>query len=114
MVETQVKPRFRVPAGRAAAPLSRPVARPTAAYMRDTPSGVIASRQTTLREHRDEVRRIWWRAAALAMDMLQNSGRLRGVADQIIADTVGVELGLNPQPNLSRFGYDPKEATDLI
>lgn len=82
--------------------------------MRDTPSGVIASRQTTLREHRDEVRRIWWRAAALAMDMLQNSGRLRGVADQIIADTVGVELGLNPQPDLSRFGYDPKEATDLI
>lgn len=115
MDETQVKPRIRVAAGRGVtASPQRPAARPTAAYLRDTPSGVIASRPTSLREHRDEVRRVWWRAAALAMDILQNSGRLRGVADQIIADTVGVELGLNPQPDLTRFGYDAKEATDLI
>ncbi|MBP2560838.1 capsid protein [Neorhizobium galegae] len=102
MEEAAVKPRVRVKAGR------------SAGYLRDTPSGVIASRPASLREHRDEVRRVWWRAAGLATDLMQNSGRLRGVADQIIADTVGVELTLNPQPDLSRFGYDQKEATDLI
>jgi capsid protein len=102
MEEAAVKPRIRGKAGT------------SAGYMRDTPSGVIASRPASLREHRDEVRRVWWRAAGLASDLLHNSGRLRGVADQIIADTVGVELTLNPQPDLMRFGYDQKEATDLI
>ncbi|WP_176083131.1 phage portal protein [Martelella sp. HB161492] len=97
------KPRIRVKAGSA-----------QGSYMRDTQSGVIASRPASLREHRDEVRRVWTRAAGLAMDMLQNSGRLRGAADQIIADTVGVELSLNPKPDLRAFGYDDKEAMDLI
>lgn len=97
------KPRIRVPAGRA-----------MGSYMRDTQSGVIASRPASLREHRDEVRRVWTRAAGLAMDMLQNSGRLRGAADQIIADTVGVELQLNPKPDLKAFGYDDKEAVDFV
>lgn len=100
------KQRIRVAAGRSV--------RPSAGYMRDTPSGVIAARPASLREHRDEVRRVWWRAAGLASDMLQNSGLLKGAADQIIADTVGVELTLNPQPDLSRFGYDTKEASDFI
>ncbi len=89
-------------------------ARPTAAYLRDTPSGVIASRPASLREHRDEVRRIWWRAAGLAMDLIQNSGRLRGATDQIIADTVGVELALNPKPDLIRFGYSDQEAIEWV
>ncbi|MGO7560535.1 phage portal protein [Rhizobium johnstonii] len=102
MEEATVKPRVRVKAGT------------SAGYMRDTPSGVIASRPASLREHRDEVRRIWWRASGLAMDMLYNSGRLRGVADQIIADTIGVELTLNPQPDLSRFGYDQVETTEWV
>ncbi|MDI7864309.1 phage portal protein [Rhizobiaceae bacterium n13] len=102
MEEAAVKPRVRVKAGR------------SAGYMRDSQSGVIAARPASLREHRDDVRRSWWRAAGLAMDLLQNSGRLRGVADQIIADTVGVELTLNPQPDLTRFGYDQKEAIDWI
>ena len=83
-------------------------------YMRDTQSGIIASRPATLREHRDEIRRIWMRASALAMDMLQNSARLRGTADQILADTIGVELQLNPRPDLKAFGYDAKEATDFV
>ena len=106
MAETQAKPRVKVPAGS-----NR---RPTNAYMRDTQSGVIASRPTSLRAHRDEVRRVWWRASSLAMDMLQNSGRLRGAADQMIADSVGVELSLNPQPDLTVFGYDAKESTDFV
>lgn len=84
------------------------------AYLRDTRSGIIASRPASLREHRDEVRRVWSRAGALAMDMIQNSGRLKGAVDQILADTVGVELTLNPQPDLSKLGYDDKERSDWI
>lgn len=112
------KTRIRVKAGSSAGPAVRPIGqpsqpRPRAGYMRDSQSGVIAARPASLREHRDEVRRIWTRAAGLAMDLLQNSGRLRGAADQILADTVGVELQLNPKPELSAFGYSAEEATAL-
>lgn len=110
------KPRVRVKAGRGvtSAP-ARPVGAPSvpkvrAGYMRDTQSGVLASRPSSLREHRDEVRRVWTRAAGLAMDLLQNSGKLRGAADQILVDAVGNELQLNPKPDLSRFGYTREEA----
>jgi capsid protein len=81
-------------------------------YMRDTRSAVIASRPATLTEHRDEVRRVWRRAAGLALDMIMNSGRLRGVADQIIVDSCGTELSLNYQPNLRVFGYSDDEAIE--
>lgn len=113
------KTRVRVKAGSSAGPAVRPVGqpsqpRPRAAYMRDTQSGVIAARPASLREHRDEVRRVWTRAGGLAMDMLQNSGRLRGAADQIIADTIGVELQLNPKPELDRLGYTAAETVELV
>jgi len=118
MVETQVKERIRVRTDgtivSARAPGASGSGRARGSYMRDTQSGVIAARPATLREHRDEVRRVWYRAAGLAMDLLQNSGRLRGASDQIIADTIGVELALNPKPDLSRVGYDDKEAIDWI
>lgn len=103
-----MKPRVRVQAGRGVAGVE-PV-RPQASYLRDTRSAVIASRPASLTEHRDEVRRVWRRAGALAMDMIQNSGRLRGVADQMIADSCGVELLMNYQPDLALFGYSPEEA----
>lgn len=93
--------------------VSEPVAA-RAGYLRDSQSGVIRARPASLKEHRDEVRRVWWRASGLAMDMLQNSGRLKGVADQIIADTIGVELTLNPQPDLASLSYSEKEATDWV
>lgn len=106
------KVRVRVKAGRSVTPAAHP--RPRAGYMRDTQSGVIAARPASLREHRDEIRRVWTRAAGLAMDMLQNSGRLRGAADQILADTVGVELQLNPKPDLTRLGYSPQETVEFV
>lgn len=116
MEEAQVKPRVRIKAGRqrSDAIAGGLATRSTNLYMRDTQSGVIRSRRASLDEHREEVRRVWVRAAALAMDMLHNSGRLRGAADQILADTVGVELTLNPQPDLSSFGYSAAEATNWI
>lgn len=115
-----MKPVVRVKAGSApvkapARPVGQPsVPRVRSSYMRDTQSGIIAKRPASLREHRDEVRRIWTRAAGLAMDLLQNSGKLRGAADQIIADTVGVELQLSPKPDLLRLGYSAAEATAWV
>lgn len=88
--------------------------RPRAGYLRDTKSRAISMRTAPLRDHRDDVRRAWRRAAGLAMDLIQNSGRLRGAADQVIADTVGVELVLNPQPDLAGLGYSPEEAAELV
>lgn len=90
------------------------VSRPTARYLRNTGSGVIASRVAPLSSHRDDVRRSWARAAGLAMALIQNSGRLKGATDQVLADTVGVGLTLTPDPDLSGLGYDDKDKTDWI
>lgn len=107
------KPRYRVKAGSAPAVGIAPV-RPRAGYLRDSRSGIIATRPSYLREHRDEVRMVWRRAAALAADIVQNSGRLRGAVDQVLADTVGEELVLTPKPNLTRLGYSEKETIEFV
>jgi lambda family phage portal protein len=93
---------------------SRSVERPVARYLRDTGSKAIASRPASLTSHRDDVRPSWRRSAALATDLIQNSGRLKGASDQVIADTVGVGLTLTPQPDLSGFDYSEEEKADLI
>ncbi|MBB5515777.1 lambda family phage portal protein [Rubricella aquisinus] len=86
----------------------------TARYLRDTPSGVVASRIAPLTSHRDDIRYSWRRAAGLAMDLIQNSGRLKGATDQVVADTVGVGLTLSPDPDLTGLSYDEKEKADWI
>lgn len=88
--------------------------RPTARYLRDSRSGVIAARPSSLRNSRDDIRQSWRKAAGLAIDLVQNSGRLKGAVDQVLADTVGVELQLSPQPDLKGLGYDDKERAEFI
>lgn len=88
--------------------------RSTARYLRDTKSGAIASRVAPLSNSRDDIRRAWARSAGLAMDLIQNSGRLKGACDQVIADTVGVGLTLTPDPDLEGLGYSEVEKADLI
>jgi len=114
------KPRIRVPAGRGALPavqqLSRPQAR-SGQYLRDTRSAVLSTRMAPLTDSRDNIRRAWQRVAGLAQDLILNSGRLSGVMQQIISDTVGAELQLNPKPDpitLAKLGYSDKEARELI
>ncbi|SCM73396.1 Bacteriophage capsid protein [uncultured Pleomorphomonas sp.] len=113
------KPRIRVKARgmeiqRADAPVATVPSRRATAYLRDSGSNVIAARPAALRLHNDEVRRVWERAGALAIDMVQNSGRLKGACDQMLADVIGNELMLNPQPDLSRLGYSDKERSEFI
>lgn len=94
--------------------LAKSAARPTARYLRDTRSGVIAQHSAPLTRHRDDVRASWLRVAGLAQDLLQNSGRIKGAADQVIADTVGVGLTLTPDPDLDGSGYDDEEKAAWI
>jgi capsid protein len=115
------KPKIRVRAGQAnaTAPMNTALVpqRPTAGYLRDTRSNIISTRPAVLLDHRDEVRRVWRRTAGLAMDLLMNSGRLRGAADQVIADTVGSELGLNFLPDkdvMLHLGFTEDERADWI
>lgn len=116
------KPRVRVRAGRTALPAAPADAaaapmRPRAGYLRDTRSNIISTRPAPLRESRDEIRRVWRRSAGLALDLIQNSGQLRGAADQVIADTVGSELGFNLHPDpdvMARLGYSETEITAWV
>ncbi len=89
------------PAPRKAAPVAR--------YLRGDRTGILQMRRAVTRDARHDVRESADRAAALALDFIHNSGWLAGAADQIISDTVGVELKLNARPDLSRLGYDDAE-----
>jgi lambda family phage portal protein len=91
-----------------------PQPQPRAGYLRDTRSAVISTRPAYLRDSRDEIRLAWTRAAGIALDLIQNSGRLRGAADQVIADTVGTELILNPQPDAEALGWSPEFTRDWV
>lgn len=129
------KPRVRVQAGSIAfpagtsasavsspAPMQAPPANPPASarvrqaplarWMRDASTGVLSARRSSLIDNRDDVRRVWDRISGLALDFIQNSGRLKGAVDQVLADTVGTELKLFARPDLARLGYDAKEAAD--
>ncbi|WP_335751418.1 phage portal protein [Sulfitobacter sp.] len=90
------------------------VNRTTARYLRDTKSGAIASRVAPLTNSRDDIRRAWSRSAGLAMDLIQNSGRIKGACDQVIADTVGVGLTLTPAPDLTGLSYSEEEKAEFI
>lgn len=93
------------------------VSRPQSRYLRDGRSRVLSTRPAILTDSRDAVRAAWRRSAGLAMDLIQNSGRLSGAADQVIADTVGSELELAPKPDvvtMKKLGYDEKEIADFI
>ncbi|MBP2147940.1 phage portal protein [Xanthobacter flavus] len=113
------KPRVRVKAGSIAFPAATPapaVSRvrhvPQARWMRDASTGVLSARRSSLIDNRDDVRRVWDRISGLALDFIQNSGRLKGAVDQVLADTVGTELKLFARPDLARLGYTEKEAAD--
>ncbi|HEV7293088.1 MAG TPA: phage portal protein [Devosia sp.] len=107
----EMKPRVRVKAGAVASPAA-PTRQATARYLRSDNSGILAMRRAVTRDARYDVIEAADRAAALALDFMHNSGWLAGAADQVVADTVGIELKLNARPDLSRLGYDAKEQSD--
>ncbi|BAP94460.1 portal protein [Aurantimonas phage AmM-1] len=115
MGSAPMKPVVRVKAGGMAFPGAAPAQRsqPQMRYLRDVGSGILGARRVSLPDSRESIRWAWERAAALAEDFIQNSGRLKGAVDQVLADTVGTELKLNFQPDLAGLGYDDKERAEF-
>lgn len=112
MGSPMIKPRIRVKAGTTAFPAGARSRPPVARWARDSGSGVLSARPTSLIDSRDDIRAVWDRVAALAVDFIQNSGRLKGVVDQVLADTVGSELKLCMKPDLAGLGYSDAEAKE--
>lgn len=111
-----MKPTVRVKAGSHYVPPAADAApsRAQAGYLRDTRAGIIQSRPAGIRLHRDDVRRSWDRAVALAADLIANSGLLKGAKDQIIADTIGTGLICSPAPDIADLGYSEEEIDALV
>lgn len=89
------KPRHRVPAGR----------RVQAKYLRDAPGGLLSMRRAITRDAKWDVYEAAQRAAALALDFIQNNGWMAGAAQQVLCDTVGEELRLNCRAQLQSLGW---------
>lgn len=83
--------------------------RARAQWGRDTPSGTLAARRRPLIDSRDDIRRQWDRLASIALDLIQNSGRLKGACDQVCADTIGTGLKLSARPDLASLGWSSEE-----
>lgn len=88
--------------------------RARAQWGRDTPSGILATRRRPLIDSRDDIRRSWDRLASVALDLIQNSGRLKGAADQVCADTIGTGLKLSARPDLAGLGWKEQEIADWV
>lgn len=88
--------------------------RARAEWGRDTPSGILAARRRPLIDNRDDVRRHWDRLASVALDLIQNSGRLKGAADQVCADTIGTGLKLSARPDLAGLGWSEDEIAGWV
>ncbi len=112
MGSQMIKPRIRVKAGTTAFPAKAPARPAVARWARDSGSGVLAARPASLIDSRDDIRQVWDRVAGLAVDFIQNSGRLKGVVDQVLADTVGSELKLCLKPDLAGLGYSETETKE--
>ncbi len=109
---TELKPRVRVKARTSSTQVARVSAPPTMRYLRADSAGILPMRRAVVRDARQDVWEAAERASALALDFMHNSGWMAGAADQVVADTNGVELALNARPDLSRLGYDSKEQAD--
>lgn len=107
------KPRHRVKAGSKtiATAVPRPAPR-TMAHLRDGKAGILNMRRAITRDAKVDILASAERAAALAIDFIQNSGWVAGAVAQIVVDTIGVELKLNCRAALKGFGYSDEEVND--
>ncbi|MBP1852129.1 phage portal protein [Rhizobium halophytocola] len=108
------KPVVRVKAGATAFPAPAVAAstKATMRYLRGDRAGVLSMRRAVTRDARLDVFEAAERASALALDFIHNSGWIAGAVDQIVADTIGIELKLNAKPDLSGLGYSGREQAD--
>lgn len=101
------KPRFRIGSdGSNLRAVDLPAARASSQYMRGEASPFFFSWQPALRDTRESVRASYVKAAARAIDTIQNSGWIAGAFDQAIASTIGSDgLRLASKPDYEALGW---------
>lgn len=102
MTETAEKPRIRVKAGGA-----------QSAFFQGGRNPLMVSWSPQLREHQDDVRKDWEKAAARAVEGVQNSGFLTKVVETETGSVVGAGLRLSSRPDADVLGITEAEASKL-
>lgn len=87
--------------------------RATSAYMRGGKHMAFSNWRPSLRRSQDDVRQSWDKAAARAIDLIQNSGWISGMVDQAVANTVGTGLRLRSTPDHEELGITSDQAREL-
>lgn len=96
------------------APMVRndPVLVPRSEFMQGGRGVTMAGWQPRLRSAADDVGMAWDKAAARAIDSIQNSGWIAGAIDQAVANTVGNGLRLKVAPEAELFGMSDTDAQE--
>ena len=92
---------------------SLPAQQPSAQFLRPDRSGFLAGWPTpTLREAKHDVRQAWSAVASRSIETIHNSGWMKGAVDQVVGDTIGSGLKLNPKPDWQACGFSSQEEAD--
>lgn len=116
MTETAEKPRIRVKAGSAQSAAFQDlggIKSPSAAYFQGGRNPLMMSWNPRLRESQDDVLKDWEKAAARAVEGVQNSGFLTKVVETETGSVVGSGLRLSARPDAEALGITQKAASKL-
>ncbi|KQW30760.1 hypothetical protein ASE36_00195 [Rhizobium sp. Root274] len=102
MTELAEKPRVRVKARGA-----------QSAFFQGGRNPLMVSWNPSLREHQDDVRKDWEKAAARAVEGVQNSGFLTKVLETEVGSVVGAGLRLSARPDAEGLGISQEAANKL-
>ena len=81
-----------------------------AAFFRGETLPILQGWRPALRDSQMDVSVAWHRAAARALDALQNSGWIAGILEEVVAQTIGDGLKLVYKPDPSLFGGNDADA----
>jgi lambda family phage portal protein len=86
---------------------------PSAAFFQGGRNPLMASWNPSLREHQDDIRKDWEKAAARAVEGVQNSGFLTKVVETETGSVVGAGLRLSSRPDGAALGLSPEATSKL-
>lgn len=108
MSEATEKPRYKVPAGSRRRPSGA-----ESAYFQGGRNPLMVSWNPRLRDAQDDIQKDWEKAAARAVEGVQNSGFLTQVVEVETGSVVGAGLRLSSRPDADALGMKPAEASKL-
>lgn len=89
------------------------IPRPSAAFFQGGRNPLMVSWNPRLRESQDDVQKDWEKAAARAVEGVQNSGFLTKVVETETSSVVGAGLRLSSRPDAQSLGISQEEASKL-